>query len=73
MTSSLTGTPVDGDILEVQITGTATRAIAWGASFVSTTVALPTTTSSTTTLTVILQYYTTSSYGNNKWHCVNYY
>ena len=73
MTTNLSGTPVDGDILEIQITGTAARAITWGSSFVSTTVTLPTTTVTTTTLTVILQYYTSSSYGNNKWHCVNYY
>ena len=72
-TSNLSGTPVDGDILEIQITGTASRAITWGSSFVSTTVTLPTTTSGTATLTVIVQYYTTSSYGNNKWHCTNYY
>lgn len=72
-TTNLSGTPADGDILEIQITGTASRAITWGSSFVSTTVTLPTTTSGTATLTVIVQYYTTSSYGNNKWHCVNYY
>lgn len=74
MSSSLSGTPVDGDILEIQITddGTA-RGITWGASFVSTTVTLPATTVISTTLTIILQYYTTSSYGNNKWACVNYY
>ena len=72
-TTNLSGTPVDGDILEIQVTGTAARAITWGASFVSTTVTLPTTTTSTSTLTVVFQYYTTSSYGNNKWHCVNYY
>lgn len=72
-TTNLSGTPNDGDILEIQITGTATRAITWGSSFVSSTVTLPTTTSGTATLTVILQYYTTSSYGNNKWVCVNYY
>ena len=73
MTSNLSGTPVDGDILEIQITGTAARAITWGASFVSSTVTLPATTVTTATLTVILQYYTTSSYGNNKWVCTNYY
>ncbi len=73
MTTNLSGTPVDGDILEIQITGTAARAITWGASFVSSTVTLPTTTVTTATLTVILQYYTTSSYGNNKWICVNSY
>ena len=72
-TTNLSGTPYDGDIIEIVITGTAARAITWGSSFVSTTVTLPTTTSSTTTLTVILQYYKSSSYGNNKWHCVNYY
>jgi len=72
-TTNLTGTPNDGDILEIQITGTAARAITWGASFVASTVALPTTTVTTATLTVVFQYYTTSSYGNNKWVCVNSY
>lgn len=72
-TTNLSGTPNDGDILEIQITGTAARAITWGSSFVSTTVTLPATTVTTATMTVILQYYTTSSYGNNKWQCVNYY
>jgi hypothetical protein len=72
MTSNLSGTPVDGDILEIQITADATYTLAWGASFVSTTVTLPTSIT-TATLTVILQYYSTSSYGNSKWHCVNYY
>ena len=70
-TTNLSGTPVDGDILEIQVTGTATRGITWGSSFVSSTVTLPTTTVGTATLTVVLQYYTTSSYGNNKWVCVN--
>lgn len=73
MTTNLSGTPVDGDVLEIQITGTATRAITWGASFVSSTVILPTTTTGTTTLTVIFQRFSTSSYGNNKWVCVNYF
>jgi len=72
-TTNLTGTPNDGDILEIQITGTAARAITWGASFVASTVALPTTTVTTATLTVVFQYYTISSYGNNKWVCVNSY
>jgi hypothetical protein len=73
MTTNLSGTPNDGDVLEIQITGTAARAITWGSSFVSSTITLPTTTVTTATLTVILQYYVTSSYGNNKWVCVNYY
>jgi len=71
MTTNLSGTPVDGDILEIQITGTAARAITWGASFVSSTVTLPTTTVTTATLSVVLQYFVTSSYGANKWVCVN--
>jgi hypothetical protein len=74
MTTNLSGTPNDGDVLEIQITDNGTaRAITWGSSFASSTVTLPTTTVISTTLTVILQYYTTSSYGNNKWICVNYY
>lgn len=72
-TTNLTGTPVDGDVLEIQITGTATRNITWGSSFVSSTVTLPTATVSTATLTVVFQYYTTSSYGNNKWVCASFY
>ena len=72
-TTNLSGTPNDGDFLEIQITGTAARAITWGTSFVSSTVTLPTTTTTTATLTVVLQYYTTSSYGNGKWVCVNYF
>ena len=74
MTTNLSGTPNDGDILELVITDNGTaRAITWGASFVSTTVTLPSTTTLGVTLTVVLQYYKSSSYGNNKWHCVNYY
>jgi len=73
MTTNLSGTPNDGDIIEFQITGTASRAITWGSAFVSTSVTLPTTTSGTNTLFVIAQYSTTSSYGANKWGCVNYY
>lgn len=71
-TTNLSGAHVDGAILEIQITGTATRTITWGTEFVSTTVALPTTTNGTTTLFIILQKATTS-YGTNKWHCTNTY
>lgn len=71
MTTNLSGTPVDGDVLEIQITGTAARAITWGTSFVASTVALPTTTVTTATLSVVFQYFTTSSYGNNKWVCAS--
>lgn len=72
-TTNLTGTPNDGDILVIEITGTATRSITWGSAFVDSTVELPTATDGTNTLTVVLRYSTTSSYGNNKWGCVNSY
>jgi hypothetical protein len=66
MTTNLTGTPVAGQLLMVQITGTATRAITWGAKFASTTIALPTTTSSTTMLRIAFQYNGVSTV----WDCV---
>lgn len=72
-TTNLTGTPNDGDVLVIEITGTASRTITWGASFVATTVALPTTTSGTATLTTVFEYKSTSSYGNNTWQCANSY
>ena len=50
LTTSLTGTPVDGDTLRISITGTAAVAITHGASFEASTVALSTTTVSTTRL-----------------------
>jgi hypothetical protein len=67
MTSSLTGTPVDGDLLEIRITDNGTaRAITWGASFGSTTVTLPTTTVISTMLRVYLEWNATASL----WQCV---
>lgn len=67
MTSSLTGTPTDGDLLLIRITDNGTaRAIAWGASFESSNVVLPTTTVISTMLTVGLQYNGATS----KWRCV---
>lgn len=50
MTTNLTGTPHDGDELTIAITGTAARAIAWGAKFEASTIALPTTTVTTNRL-----------------------
>lgn len=45
MTSGLTGTPVNGEMIVIQITDNGTaRAITWWASFEASTVALPTTT-----------------------------
>lgn len=72
-TTNLSGTPVDGDIFELEITGTAARTLAWGASFVSGGVSIPTTTVTTVTLTVLFQWYSTSSFGNNVWVCVGSY
>lgn len=55
-TTNLTGTPTKGDRLDIWITGTASRAITWGASFVATSIALPTTTSGTSPLKVWFSY-----------------
>ena len=43
MSTNLTGTPVNGDLLQIAITGSAT-AISWGTSFEASTVSLPTVT-----------------------------
>ncbi len=65
-TSNLSGTPTSGQKLIIQITGTASRAITWGAGFESSTVTLPTTTSSTAMLTVGFIYNSATM----KWTCV---
>lgn len=66
MTTNLTGTPVQGDFLEIQITDNGTaRAITWGASFVSSTITLPTTTVISTLLHVLFEWDATL-----KWVCV---
>jgi hypothetical protein len=65
MTTNLSGTPTDGQVLIIQITGTAARAITWGASFEASTVALPTTTVTTAMLTVGFLYNSVTS----KWRC----
>lgn len=67
MTTNLTGTPVAGDYLQIQITDNGTaRAITWGASFASTTVTLPTTTVISTLLRVGFQWDTVAA----KWQCI---
>ena len=66
-TTNLTGTPVAGDGLIIEITDNGTaRAITWGASFEASTVALPTTTVISTKLTVCFMWNSTTS----KWRCV---
>lgn len=65
MTSSLSGTPVDGDIVEFRFTDNGTaRAITWGASFGATTVALPTTTVISTMLRVLFEW------NGSIWQCI---
>lgn len=68
MTSSASGTPVDGDVLRISFTDNGTaRAITWGANFESSgTVTLPTTTVISTRLDCIFVYNTESS----KWRIV---
>ncbi len=66
MTTNLSGTPADGQTLIISITGTAARAITWGASFESSTVTLPTTTVSTDRLDVGFIWNTVTS----KWRCL---
>jgi hypothetical protein len=66
-TSSLTGTPVDGDSLRISITDNGTaRALTWGSSFESSTATLPTTTVVSTRLDVGFFWNTETS----KWRCV---
>ncbi len=65
-TTNLSGTPTDGQKLWIAITGTAARAITWGASFEASTVALPTTTVTTARLDVGFVWNSVSS----KWRCV---
>ena len=67
MTTNLSGTPVQGDFLEIQITDNGTaRGLTWGTSFVASTVALPTTTVISTLLHVLFEW----DSGSSKWVCV---
>ena len=66
MTTNLSGTPTHGQKLIIEITGTAARAITWGASFEASTATLPTTTVTTAMLSVGLIYNSATS----KWRCV---
>lgn len=65
-TTNLSGTPSHGDVLLIEIQGTAARAIAWGTGFEASTVALPTTTVTTAMLSVSFIYNSTTA----KWRCV---
>jgi hypothetical protein len=66
-TTNLTGTPVAGQLLMIQITDDGTgRAITWGAKFTSTTAGLPTTTVTSTMLRVAFQWNTVTT----TWQCI---
>lgn len=65
-TTNLSGTPTDAQTLWISITGTAARAITWGASFEASTVALPTTTVTTNRLDVGFVWNAATS----KWRCI---
>jgi hypothetical protein len=65
-TTNLSGTPTEGQTLWIAITGTAARAITWGATFEAGAVALPTTTVTTTRLDVAFVWNTVTS----KWRCM---
>ena len=65
-TTNLSGTPTEGQKLQIAITGTAARAITWGTSFEASTVALPTTTVTTNRLDVGFVWNTVT----NKWRCI---
>jgi len=64
MTTNLSGSPSTGQWLDIWITGTAARAITWGASFGSGPATLPTTTVTTTTL------YTRLMWDGSIWRCM---
>jgi len=65
-TTNLSGTPTSGQLLFISVTGTAARAITWGASFENGPVALPTTTVTTTRLDVLFKWNAVTS----KWRCM---
>ena len=66
-TTNLSGAPNDGDTLRISVTGAAAVTLAFGASFESSTVALPSTTVGTARLDIGLVWNTETS----KWRCVS--
>lgn len=67
MSTNLSGTPVDGDLLMIRITDSgAARAITWGAKFEASSIPLPTTTVISTMLTVGFLWNTVTS----AWRCI---
>lgn len=70
MTTNLSGTPINGDLLQFSFVDNGTaRAITWGTSFANGgLVNLPTTTIISVVLRVLVQYQTIASL--NKWVCI---
>ncbi len=66
MTTNLSGTPTERQTLWIAITGTAARAITWGASFENGAVDLPTTTVTTQRIDIGFVWNTVTS----KWRCM---
>jgi len=64
-TANLSGTPVNGDLLRIIITGTGSHNITWGTSFESSSVTLPATLS-TTTQDIGFRW----NSGTSKWRCI---
>jgi hypothetical protein len=65
-TTNLSGTPTEGQVLRIAITGTAARAITWGTSFENGAATLPTTTVTTARLDVTFFWNSVTS----KWRCM---
>ena len=65
-TTNLSGTPTENQSLNIAITGTAARTLAFGASFEAGAVPLPTTTVSTTRLDVAFRWNSVTS----RWRCM---
>lgn len=72
MTTNLTGTPVEGQFMEVIFKDNATaRAITWGTSFAPSTVNLPSTTVISTPIAVLLQWRSSAVWtATSAWYCV---
>lgn len=66
MTTNLSGTPTDRQVLTISITGTAARAITWGSAFENGPVALPSGTDGTKRLDTLLWW----NAGTSKWRCM---
>lgn len=68
MTTNLSGTPTNSQILRIYIVGTASRTIAWGSSFENGGADLPTATSGTSRLDVTFVWNAATS----KWRCMSW-